>query len=174
MIRIVITGGPSTGKTSIINAFSNLHYNTFPEVARVVIKNQLKINSNKVPWNDVSGFSKLVLKKQIIDFNDAKRGFNIYDRGIPDLIGYINHGNQDLFKDLKLNAEKLKYKFVFMLPPWEDIYETDNERRENYEDAVKIYESIKKAYASLSYKLIEVPKDTLPNRVLFILKKING
>lgn len=174
MIRIVITGGPSTGKTSIINAFSNLHYNTFPEVARVVIQNQLKINSNKVPWNDVSGFSKLVLKKQIIDFNDAKRGFNIYDRGIPDLIGYINHGNQYLFKDLKLNAEKLKYKFIFLLSPWEDIYETDNERRETYDDAVKIYESIKKAYTSLNYKLIEVPKDTLPNRVLFILNKING
>ena len=174
MIRIVITGGPSTGKTSIINAFSKLHHNTFPEVARVVIQNQLKINSNKVPWNDVSGFSKLVLKKQIIDFNDAKRGFNIYDRGIPDLIGYINHGNQYLFKDLRLNAKKLKYKFIFILPPWEDIYETDNERRESYEDAIKIYESIKKAYTSLNYKLIEVPKDTLPNRVLFILNKING
>ena len=174
MVRIVITGGPSTGKTSLINEFSKLDYNTFPEAARIVIKSQLKISSNKVPWNDVLGFSKLVLKKQIIDFNDAKKGLNIYDRGIPDLIGYINHGNQNLFKELKLNAKKLKYKFVFMLSPWEDIYETDNERRENYGDAIKIYESIKKAYISLSYKLIEVPKDTLENRVLFILNKING
>ena len=174
MIRIVITGGPSTGKTSIINELANFGYNVFPEVARIIIKEQLEINSNKVPWNDILGFSKLVLKKQIIDFYKAKTGLNIYDRGIPDIIGYINHGQEDLFNELKLSAEKLKYQFIFILSPWEEIYETDNERRENYNDAIKIYQSIKKAYITLGYLPIEVPKDTLKNRVSFILNKING
>ena len=174
MIRIVITGGPSTGKTSLINELANSNCTTFPEVARIIIKEQLEINSNKVPWGDVSGFSQLVLDKQVVDFNEAKKGFNIYDRGIPDLIGYMNHGKQALFSDLKINAEKFKYQFVFILPPWEDIYETDNERRESFDDAIKIYESIKNAYIHLGYTPIEVPKDALEKRVSFILNQING
>lgn len=174
MIRIVITGGPSTGKTSLINELANFKCTTFPEVARILIKEQLEINSNKVPWDDVSGFSKLVLEKQLIDFNKASHGTNIYDRGIPDLIGYMNHGNQKLFKELKSTAEKFKYQFVFILSPWKDIYETDNERRESFTDSVKIYEDIKNAYIQLGYSPIEVPQDTIYNRVSFILSQING
>jgi predicted ATPase len=174
MIRIVITGGPSTGKTSLINELANFECTTFPEVARILIKEQLEINSNKVPWGDVSGFSKLVLDKQVVDFNEAEKGLNIYDRGIPDLIGYMNHGKQELFNDLKINAKKFKYQFVFILSPWKDIYETDNERRESFEDAIKIYESIKSAYIQLGYTPIEVPKETLNKRASFILNQING
>jgi predicted ATPase len=174
MIRIVITGGPSTGKTSLINQLSSPDRKIFHEVARIIIKEQLQLKSNKVPWDDITGFSQLVLKKQIEDFNNAKNTFNIYDRGIPDLIGYMNHGNQTLFKDLELAAKSLIYQFVFILPPWEAIYETDNERRESFEEAIKINQSLTKAYIELGYTPIEIPQGTLENRLNFILEKING
>jgi len=174
MIRIVITGGPSAGKTSIIEKLCSSTFKTFPEAARVVIKEQLLLKSNKVPWNDVTAFSKLVLQRQVEDFNDAIEDCNIYDRGIPDLLGYMNHGNQTLFPELLLAAKELTYQFVFILPPWKDIYETDNERRESFEEAVQIHNSIKNAYITLGYMPIEVPTASLENRLDFILKKING
>ena len=132
MNRVVITGGPATGKTSLITEFKGLGYQIFPEVARVVIKQQLALNSIKVPWLDVSGFSQLVLEEQCHHFKMAKNSLSFFDRGIPDIIGYLNHANQPFFDSLIDTAENLKYNFIFILPPWEEIYETDNELREEF------------------------------------------
>ena len=41
MLRVVITGGPSTGKTSLINSLGNNGFNVFNEAARKVIQQQL-------------------------------------------------------------------------------------------------------------------------------------
>jgi predicted ATPase len=61
-----------------------------------------------------------------------------------------------------------------MLPPWEEIYESDGERYENYEQAQQIYLHLKETYQNYGYELIEVPKDTVDNRILFILDRISS
>lgn len=172
MNRVVITGGPATGKTSLITEFKRLGYQIFPEVARVVIKQQLALNSIKVPWLDVSGFSQLVLEEQCHHFKIAKNSLSFFDRGIPDIIGYLNHANQPFFDSLIDTAENLKYNFIFILPPWEEIYETDNERREDFFEATKLFKAINDAYIRLGYQTIEVPKLTVKERIQFILDHI--
>lgn len=172
MNRVVITGGPATGKTSLITEFKGLGYQIFPEVARVVIKQQLALNSIKVPWLDVSGFSQLVLEEQCHHFKMAKNSLSFFDRGIPDIIGYLNHANQPFFDSLIDTAENLKYNFIFILPPWEEIYETDNERREEFFEATKLFKAINDAYIRLGYQTIEVPKLTVKERIQFILDHI--
>ena len=64
--RFVITGAPSTGKSTVIKSLSE-HHKTFGEAARIVIQEQLKAQSNKVPWLDNYEFSKLVAQQQIKD-----------------------------------------------------------------------------------------------------------
>ena len=64
------------------------------------------------------------------------------------------------------------YNKIFILPPWEDIYIADNERYENYEQAKLIYNHLVETYEKYGYNLIEVPKDTVDNRILFILEQI--
>lgn len=174
MQRVVITGGPASGKTSIISALNKSGYNVFPEIARKVIKQQLSLNSNKVPWDDITGFSQLVLSLQENDFTSSKPGINFFDRGIPDIIGYLNHGKQETFDTLTTSATKHNYDFVFILPPWEEIYENDNERRESFEAASKLFTALKSAYISCNYSPIIVPKLDVNERVSFILKHING
>lgn len=173
MQRVVITGGPSTGKTSLIQALNQKGFETFNEVARKVIKQQLDLNSNKVPWDDVTGFSKLVLIDQINDFQSATEGINFFDRGIPDLTGYMNHGSRTLFSELIKAEKEFIYDKVFLLPPWQEIYENDNERRESYEGAKLIYEALKNAYTKSGYSPIIVPQLSLEERVEFILNHIN-
>lgn len=174
MNRVVITGGPATGKTSLVNTLQKKGYTTFKEVAREVIKEQLSLNSNKVPWDDVSGFSKLVLQEQIQDFEKANDHLTFYDRGIPDIIGYMNHGGQKLFGELISHAEKLRYSKIFILPPWQEIYAIDNERRENFEEATQLFTKINNAYSSLKYEPIVVPKLKIDERIQFVLDNING
>jgi len=173
MLRVVITGGPSTGKTSLINSLGNNGFNVFNEAARKVIQKQLINKSNKVPWDDVEGFSKLVLSEQIDDFNSATNNLIFYDRGIPDIIGYMNHGRKKIFNELKHSCLLKRYDNVFILPPWKEIYTTDNERRESFEEAELIYSQIKKAYLSSGYKPILVPFDSIKNRMNFILNKLS-
>ena len=174
MQRIVISGGPASGKTSILDTLSKKGYFIFPEVARKVIKEQVHIGSRKVPWDDISGFSKLVLKGQIADFENASASVSFFDRGIPDLIAYMNHGNRPLFSELTKASEFFKYNHIFLLPPWEDIYETDKERKEDFENSVLIFEQLEKTYKKLNYSPILVPKLPIVQRSEFILTHING
>ena len=173
MTRIVLTGGPGAGKTSLIKALNQMGYTTFNEAARRVIQKQIELNTNKVPWDNVEGFSKLVLIEQIQDFKSGNESFVFYDRGIPDIVGYLNHGRKKTFKELKNSCSLNRYNYVFILPPWKAIYTSDNERRENFEEAKLIYNEIKQAYLSFGYKPILVPFDSIDNRINFILNKLN-
>jgi predicted ATPase len=174
MQRIVISGGPASGKTSILQTLSAKGYFIFPEVARKVIKEQVNICSRKVPWDDISGFTKLVLKGQIADFENTSASVSFFDRGIPDLIAYMNHGNQPLFPELTKATISFKYNHIFLLPPWEDIYETDKERKEDFENSILIFEQLEKIYKKLNYSPILVPKLPIVQRSEFILTHING
>tara|TARA_B100000963_G_scaffold342501_1_gene343408 strand:+ start:115 stop:639 length:525 start_codon:yes stop_codon:yes gene_type:complete len=173
MFRVVITGGPATGKTSLIKALKESGYSTFDEVARKVIKQQLTLNTNKVPWDDIIGFSKLVLAEQIKDFKSANSDLVFYDRGIPDIIGYITHKQKELFKGLKDSSQMNRYNQVFILPPWKDIYTTDNERRENFKESELIFNEIEKAYKLSGYHPVRVPLDSTYNRMTFILNYLS-
>ena len=45
--RFIITGAPSTGKSSLINELSNMGYECFNEVSRSIIKNEKIEKINK-------------------------------------------------------------------------------------------------------------------------------
>lgn len=174
MLRIVITGGPSTGKTSIIQSLEKDGKPVFHEIARKVIKEQLDIGTNKVPWEDVSSFSKLVLEEQIQDFQLGTNSINFYDRGIPDIIGYLNYNNQPKISELEAAVSNYKYDYIFITPPWKDIYQTDNERRETFEESIALFHELQGAYESRGYSPIVLPNDSIAKRIEFILKTIYG
>ena len=68
-----------------------------------------------------------------------------------------------------LNAcKKHKYDIIFMLRPWEEIYINDTQRYESYKELVKIDNFIYNTYTSLNYKIIEIPKTSIKNRLEFI------
>jgi predicted ATPase len=51
------------------------------------------------------------------------------------------------------------------LPPWEEIYVSDEARYENYEQAKLIQNHLIETYKGYEYDLIEVPKDIDNNSV---------
>jgi predicted ATPase len=65
-----------------------------------------------------------------------------------------------------------KYNAIFVLPPWKDIYISDAERYENYEQAQLIHTHLMETYQKYGYSIIEVPKDTVEKRVDFIVKRL--
>ena len=96
-----------------------------------------------------------------------------FDRGIPDVHSYLNYISMD-YPDIYIKTSREnKYDFVFLMPPWEDIYVQDNERYESFEQALAIHNHLLRAYKSLNYNVIQVPIGSVEQRTDYILKVIN-
>jgi len=61
---------------------------------------------------------------------------------------------------------------VFILPPWAEIYETDMERKQSWEEAVNTYRNMKDTYINLGYDVITVPIGSVESRYDFVLNHI--
>ena len=73
-----------------------------------------------------------------------------------------------------MDAKPYPYYYkVFIFPPWEGIYRTDQERWEPFETAVRVHDSLVSTYSSGGYELIEVPRKPVDQRVEFILNVLN-
>lgn len=172
--RYIITGGPCSGKSTVIKELGIEHV-TFREVARKIIREQLELKTDYVPWLNNYEFSKLVVIQQIKDYNSKSKDLIFFDRGIPDVIAYLNYYDQKKHVPEFLNhAENCPYeKKVFLMPPWEDIFENDSERRESFQEAQNVNLQLIKSYQTLNYEIIEVPRVNPEDRAKFILDQIN-
>ena len=182
--KIVITGGPGTGKTSIINALKKKDFHCFDEVIRsLTLEVKKDVNetshiSNPIAFaNDPLDFNTRLLNgriEQFITANTLNNKLNFFDRGIPDVLAYMDYFNQE-YDDLFVNACKLHtYSTIFLLPPWKSIYKRDNERFETYEEAVKIHEHLVNIYINYGYKIVEVPFGNVEERTNYIINSIKN
>ena len=172
---IVIIGGPGTGKSSIIKGLVTQGYCCYPEISREVTLEAQKRGIEQLFLEDPLLFSQMLLDGRIKQFNDAKNEPNQWvfiDRGIPDIVAYLDYIGDEYPHHFIAACNENVYSKIFILPPWEEIYESDSERYENFEQAQQIQEHLKQTYINYGYDLIEVPKDSIDNRVLFILDKI--
>lgn len=177
--RIVITGGPGTGKTSIINELKKKNFYCFEEIIRTLtlaVKKESDASthiSNPIAFaNDPMLFNTNLLNGRISQFKQAKNieeNISFFDRGIPAVLAYMAFFNQD-YGDTFIKACKDNvYNHVFLLPPWEAIYKSDNERFETFEESKKIHLLLEKIYKSFGYNIIEVPFDSIKNRTDYVL-----
>lgn len=172
---ILLIGGPGSGKTSIINALTEKGYVCYPEISRQVTLEAQKTGIDQLFLKEPLLFSELLLKGRIDQFNNAVKEDTTYvfiDRGIPDVLAYMHYigdAYPAFFDDACKNH---RYTKIFILPPWEDIYVSDNERYENFEQAKLIHNHLVETYESYGYQLTEVPKANLDTRITFILNNL--
>jgi predicted ATPase len=112
-------------------------------------------------------------EQQFLEAEKENTDLVFFDRGIPDIHGYMNYigvDYPDLYKEKSL---KYRYNTIFITPPWQEIYQSDNERYESYEQSLAIHNHLKKTYIELEYSIINVPIGNVEERVLFILNSLN-
>lgn len=174
--KIVITGGPGTGKSSLINELISQNYFCMPEISRKVTLDARKNGIEQLFLKEPLLFSQLLLEGREQQFLRAEReSTNIvfFDRGIPDVHGYMNYIGVD-YPDVYLEKSlKYRYTTIFMTPPWQEIYLSDNERYESYEQSLAIHNHLTKTYNELEYSILNVPIGSIKERVQFILNSVN-
>lgn len=175
MKRIVITGGPGSGKTSLINYLEKEGYPVMHEISRDVILEAQKEGIDQLFLENPILFSEKLLEGRLKQFHDGKNcdtPILFYDRGMPDVTAYMDFVNTHYPENFIKTCLQYKYDEIFVLPPWESIYEQDNERYESFEQAEKIFDFLKNGYKNYGYKINEVPVGAIEERVEIILNKL--
>ncbi len=174
--KIIITGGPDTGKSSIINELILQKYDCMPEISREkILKTQAK-GIDQLFLKDPILFIQLLLEdrgKQYLEAIGLKISTVFFDRGNPDVPGCMKYLGVQFLNYFWKSSETYRYSIIIMLLPWKKTYTSDHERYGNFKQSVAIHNYIKNTYFELDYKIIDVPKIRLKERINNILNSIS-
>lgn len=175
--RIVITGGPGSGKTALINYLEKEGYPVMQEISRQVILEAQAAGIEQLFLENPILFSEKLLEGRLKQFHEGKNcaaPILFYDRGMPDVTAYMDFVDSHYPENFSKTCLEHKYDEIFVLPPWEEIYEQDNERYESFEQAEKIFQFLKDGYLKYGYNIYEVPVGAIKERADYILKKLKA
>ena len=174
--KIVLIGGPGTGKSSVLNELETRNYHCMPEVSREVTKEAQQKGIQQLFLTDPLLFSKMLFEgreRQYIDAQKSNSKLVFFDRGLPDVHAYMEYTNEKYPEYFMEKSLSYKYDHVFLFRPWEQIYISDNERYESFEESVKINLHLERTYQDLGYLIQDVPFGSIKERVDFILNWLN-
>ena len=172
----ILTGAPGGGKTTLLQELRQRGYRTVDEPARAVIAQQRAIDGCGISEKDPRLFTELMLSRMLFDYDAATQVTSpvIFDRGLADLVGYARLFGID--DTSTLNAAR-RYSFnttVYVTPDWEEIYETDEERKMTFEQATAFGKIIRRVYTELSYTLIDLPVAAAATRAEWIVSRLKN
>jgi predicted ATPase len=165
--RVIISGGPGSGKSTLIAALAAAGETCCEEVARPLIREEQAVGGDRLPWADVRGFVEICrhrMRAQLASARGAAVCF--FDRGLPDLTGYLAHRgftSAPVVEDIRAYSP-----IVFMAPPWPDIFVNDAERPQSRTVAADIYTHLRHVYMAGGFTICELPRDTVTARVAVV------
>ena len=168
----IITGGPGSGKSTLIDALENRGYARTLEAGRAIIQDQLSIGGRALPWIDPAFFAELMLSWELRSYRmaESEPGPVFFDRGIPDVLGYLRLMNLPVPPHMRKAVENFRYNpRVFLAPPWPEIFTEDRERKQTWEEAIRTSEALRRVYTNSGYELLELPRCPVEDRATFVL-----
>lgn len=89
--RFILTGGPGSGKSTIIDTIMKRGFWCSKESGRGVIQDQVNIGGDALPWANQTAFAELMLSWEMRSWHEAEGQTQpcFFDRGVPDIVGYL-------------------------------------------------------------------------------------
>ena len=170
----VLSGAMGAGKSTVLARLRDFGIQCVPEPAREILAEQRMISAMGVPEKNADLFSMLMLSRSIHNYyeNSSREEAVVFDRGIPDMIAYARLFMLDVTSYANAAKEFRYNPTVFYVPAWEEIYITDSERKMNFGDAQAFGTVVRSLYEQLGYRILEVPRFSLGERVQFIWDRI--
>lgn len=167
-MNVMISGCSGGGKSTLLSELARRGYKVVKEPALRVVDEERLSNGKALPWVDAKAFGQRALTMAVTDYLTAQ-GLTFFDRGVVDAgVAITARGGERPADEIA----QIRYDYVFLAPPWPEIYEVNEDRRHSFEKASRDFERIRLAYLDAGYDPIVLPRDTVPARADFILKKV--
>jgi predicted ATPase len=99
----------------------------------------------------------------------------VFDRGVPDVIGYLRLTGLPVPAHVERAAGLFRYHpAVFIAPPWPGIFTQDRERRQDFAEAVRTHDAMVEAWQGCGYALVRLPLAPAEARVRFVTDRIGA
>jgi predicted ATPase len=182
---VVITGGSSCGKSSVVGRLANLGYPTLQEVARRVLseRKSLPTSIEEHQWRQKCIAKRQYAAEEQLLCQPHTEPYAFFDRGLADNPAYCRHLLGFVPSEIQDLVSKRQYDYVFILEQLP--FKQDGIRLERDEKEAKhIHDLIHQSYLELGYSPIVAPimpaatsEEGVDKRIDFIfaqIQKIKG
>ena len=171
-LAFVLTGCSGGGKSTLLAALARRGYAVRPEAGRQIVREQMHLGGEALPWRDAAAFVELAASRTMHLFNTVEpRGRAVFfDRSLVDLVSFLDMKAIAVPAWLRRAIEAYRYApDVLVTPPWREIYAREAERPKSFEEACREYEALVAGYRAAGYELVEVPKLDVEGRADFVV-----
>ena len=171
----VISGCSSSGKSTLLTALAARGERVVLEPGRRIVKEQLRVGGDALPWADRQRFIDLCAATAIEDYERcaSEGGRTFFDRSFIDAASAVRLTGLRAPAHLTHALESKRYAtIVFMSPPWEALFGADPERRHSFAESVAEYEVLVPTYREFGYRPVFLPQAPVPDRVDFVLASV--
>jgi predicted ATPase len=171
----VLTGGPATGKTSVLEHLKERGYHVVPEAARTVIDEAwARGQAAEDLRQDEKQFQIDVFRrKQAIEAELDASETIFFDRGLHDTLAYFAYHKFALPPWIKRACQQATYSQVFIFEPL-PRHIKDYARVEPESFTVALNKLLRQVYSEAGIDIVSVPFMTIEKRAEFILSHLNS
>jgi predicted ATPase len=138
------------------------------EPGRRIIADVRAGTGGALPWDDPAAFARHAVAMSVAD-HVAARGLTFFDRGVVDAAVALQATAGESATAL---VARYRYDYLFLAPPWPDIYENDADRRHSLDKALSDYDRVASAYREAGYDAVMLPRDSVVSRADFVLETL--
>lgn len=178
-MRIVLTGAPHSGKTSLAECLHKHNIHIIPEAALGVIQrlNQTMGHSTQIQWRERYNqlFHSWVFSQQIHNERDIDDDrINILDRCCFDAVAYMTLYGQPIPNTWLRYLAHYTVDHVFLLEPLQHYNSRhDTGRGEKQQTAIKIHNVLESTYQRMGYQVDYVKAMSISDRAHYVLDRID-
>jgi len=175
-LMVVISGCSGGGKSSLLTEMAARGFPIRPEPGRQIVKEQLYIGGDALPWANTRKFAELCVWRALYFYNTADPTEKpiLFDRSIVDNIAGLQRVGLDVPDYLEEALKRYRYApKVYVVPPWRELFVVDVERRHSFEEAQAEYESLLDDYPAAGYDVVIIPKGTVRERADFLEEQLS-
>jgi len=171
---LVLSGGPCSGKTTLLRALRAKGYAVIEEAASSVLRDRYLS-----PSADPLGFQREVLRRQLLLESEAQGELAFADRSVADNFACLEHiestvGRNPPIASFRIALEEAwrdalpRYRKVFLLEQ-NPRFSSSRERPENFYESRQIHERIRHVYQTRHPNVLEIAWGPLASRLKAIL-----